>query len=267
MMIGLEFLQKIGEILQKSLSSEETYSAVFDILDGIIEFDSATLFVYQPANDALEVAENRGPQVVDLVSDVAFSRGGGLSGWVASQREPIILATMGSARNSRGFRSLISVPLWSGDKLEGVLHLGHNKPGFYQTVNRTDLERLGLQLSLIVEQLQLRTQLQEKNQLLEKTLQELRTAQDALVEKERLAAIGQLVVRLNHEINNPLSIIISFIDLLTARCEKDLPEVIETLAKMRAAACRINEVTRKLEDLQTTEAEEYLEGVKMLKIE
>ena len=266
-MIGLEFLQKIGEILQKSLSSEETYSAVFDILDGIIEFDSATLFVYQPANDALEVAENRGPQVVDLVSDVAFTRGGGLSGWVASQREPIILATMGSARNSRGFRSLISVPLWSGDKLEGVLNLGHKEPGFYQTVNRTDLERLGMQLSLIIEQLHLRTQLQDKNQLLEKTLQELRTAQDTLVEKERLAAIGQLVVRLNHEINNPLSIIISFIDLLTARCETDLPEITETLVKMRAAACRINEVTRKLEDLQTTEAEEYLEGVKMLKIE
>ncbi len=267
MMIGLEFLQKIGEILQKSLSSEETYSAVFDILDGIIEFDSATLFVYQPANDALEVAENRGPQVVDLVSDVAFTRGGGLSGWVASQREPVILATMGSARDSRGFRSLISVPLWSGDKLEGVLNLGHKKPGFYQTINRTDLERLGMQLSLIVEQLQLRTQLQEKNQLLEKTLQELRTAQDTLVEKERLAAIGQLVVRLNHEINHPLSIIISFIDLLTARCETDLPEITETLAKMRAAACRINEVTKKLEDLQTTEAEEYLEGVKMLKID
>jgi len=265
-MIGLEFLQKIGEILQKSLSSEETYSAVFDILDGIIEFDSATLFVYQPATGALEVAESRGPQVVDLVSDVAFTRGDGLSGWVASQREPIILATMSNARDSRSFHSLISVPLWSGDKLEGVLNLGHKKPGFYQTVNRAELERLGTQLSLIVEQLRLRSQLQEKHQLLEKTLQELSDAQNTLVEKERLAAIGQLVVRLNHEINNPLSIIISFIDLLTARCKTDLPEVTETLAKMKAAAYRINEVTRKLEDLQTTEAEEYVEGVKMLKI-
>ena len=37
--------------------------------------------------------------------------------------------------------------------------------------------------------------------------------------------------------------------------------------KMRGAAIRINDVTRKLEDLQTTEAEEYMEGVKMLKID
>lgn len=266
-MIGLEFLQKIGEILQKSLSSEETYSAVFDILDGVIEFDSATLFVVQPATGALEMAETRGSQVVDLVSDVAFTRGGGLSGWVASQREPVILATMSGAQGTRGFRSLISVPLWSGDELEGVLNLGHKEPGFYQTVNRADLERLGTQLSLIVEQLRLRSQLQEKHRLLEKTLRELRDTQNTLVEKERLAAIGQLVVRLNHEINNPLSIIISFIDLLTARCENNFPEATETLAKMREAACRINEVTRKLEGLQTSEAEEYLEGVKMLKLD
>ncbi|MBA7709189.1 hypothetical protein ES703_118101 [subsurface metagenome] len=59
-MIGLEFLQKIGEILQKSLSSEETYSAVFDILDGVIEFDSATLFVVQPATGALEMPQRLG---------------------------------------------------------------------------------------------------------------------------------------------------------------------------------------------------------------
>lgn len=266
-MIGLEFLQKIGEILQKSLSSEETYSAVFDILDGVIEFDSATLFVVQPVTGALEMAETRGSQVVDLVSDVAFTRGGGLSGWVASQREPVILATMSGAQGTRGFRSLISVPLWSGDELEGVLNLGHKEPGFYQTVNRADLERLGTQLSLIVEQLRLRSQLQEKHRLLEKTLRELRDTQNTLVEKERLAAIGQLVVRLNHEINNPLSIIISFIDLLTARCENNFPEATETLAKMREAACRINEVARKLEGLQTSEAEEYLEGVKMLKLD
>jgi hypothetical protein len=54
-MIGLEFLQKIGEILQKSLSSEETYSAVFDILDDVIEFDAATLFVIAPDTGTLNV--------------------------------------------------------------------------------------------------------------------------------------------------------------------------------------------------------------------
>ncbi|MFB0515241.1 MAG: GAF domain-containing protein [Candidatus Neomarinimicrobiota bacterium] len=265
-MIGLQFLQKIGEILQKSLSSEETYSAVFDILDSVIEFDSATLFVANCDTGALEIAESRGSRVVDLASDVAFTRGNGLSGWVASQKQPVILSTMSSNDATRGFRSLISVPLWAGNRLEGVLNLGHKKPGFYRAADKTDLEQLGTQLSLIVEQLRLRSELQGKNQILQATLEELRTTQNALVNKERLAAIGELVVSLNHEINNPLAIIISFIDLLAARCERDLPEATETLAKMKEAAYRIKELTKRLEYLQSSEAEEYLEGVKMLKL-
>jgi len=266
-MIGLEFLQKVGEILQKSLSSEETYSAVFDILDDVIEFDSATLFVANPDTGILEVAESRGSRVVDLVSGVAFTRGGGLSGWVASQREPVILSTVGGGADTRGFRSLVSIPLWAGDKLEGVLNLGHPDSGFYQQAIKADLARLGTQLSLIVEQLRLRCELHEKNQLLETALQELRTTQDTLVEKERLAAVGELVVSLNHEINNPLVIIFSFIDLLIMKCERELPEATETLVKMKAAAGRIQEITKKLEQLETCEAEEYMEGVRMLKLD
>lgn len=265
-MIGLDFLQKISEILQKSLSSEETYSAVFDILDGVIEFDAATLFVFNSTTEQLEVVESRGKQRVDLASEVAFSKGGGLSGWVASQREPVILSTMGAEGGARDFRSFVSVPLWSGDNLEGVLNMGHGEPGFYQQDSRADLVKLGIQLSVIVEQLRLRTELHEKNDLLESTLEDLRAAQSELVDKERLAVTGQLVVALNHEINNPLAIIISFIDLLSVKCEEDLPEIYATLVKMRAAAFRIDEVTKALERLDSTEAEEYVEGVKMLKL-
>ena len=266
-MIGLEFLQKIGEILQKSLSSEETYSAVFDVLDGIVEFDAATLYVVNTSLDQLEVAESRGPQVVNLASDVAFAKGDGLSGWVASQKEPVILSTISADKGARGFRSLVSVPLRSGDKLEGVLNLGHREPGFYQPDSREDLQQLGVQLSLIVEQLRLRSELHDKNQLLESALDELRTTQQALVEKERLAATGQLVVRLKHEINNPLAIILSYVDLLTVKCGQDSPEMKEMLVKMKEAALRITAMTKKLEELESTEHEEYMEGVKMLKID
>ncbi|UCH09882.1 MAG: GAF domain-containing protein [Fidelibacterota bacterium] len=265
-MISLEFLQKIGAILQQSLSDEETYSAVFNILDEVIEYDAATLFVIDPDTEALNVAESRGSQVVNLASDVSFTRGGGLSGWVASQREPIILSTMSGGNSRHDFKSLISIPLWAGDALEGVLNLGHRESGFYKPEHKPDLQQLGTQVSLIVEQLRLRAELHEKNKLLESAIQELQETQNALVEKERLAAMGQLVVRVNHEINNPLTIILSFLDVLMKQCGDDHPDVADTITKMREAADRIQELTKKLENLQTYETEEYLEGVKMLKL-
>lgn len=264
-MIGLEFLQKVGGILQKTLSSEDIYTTIFDILDGVIEYDSATLFVCDSDSGVLKEAETRGPQVVDLASGVAFSHGAGLSGWVASQQAPVILSTVSEGENARSFRSMIAVPLWLGEKLCGVLNLGHKKAGFYRQESQSEFEELGIHLSIIVERLRLRSELHEKNLLLENLLKELRETQSELVEKERLAAIGEVVVKLKHEINNPLSIIISFTDLLVMQCKANNPEMIESLNKMKTAAYRISKFTKALEQLETSDSEEYMEGVKMLK--
>jgi signal transduction histidine kinase len=173
---------------------------------------------------------------------------------------------MSGANGTRGFRSLISIPLWVGDVLEGVLNLGHRESGFYKPEQRPGLRQLGTQVSLIVEQLRLRSDLLENNRLLESAIRELQETQAALVEKERLAAMGELVATVNHEINNPLTIILSFLDVLTKRCERDFPDTADTLTKMREAAGRIQGLTQKLENLQTCETEDYLEGVKMLKL-
>ena len=41
--------------------------------------------------------------------------------------------------------------------------------------------------------------------------------------------------------------------------------MLESLNKMKTAAYRISEITKALEQLDTSESEEYMEGVKMLK--
>lgn len=266
-MISLNFLDQFGALLEKSLSSAETYSAVFDILDRVIDFKSATLFITDPSDDHLEVAESRGPVKVDLATEVPFEQGEGLSGWVASQRTPVIFSTIRRDRQVRQFCSLVSVPLWFKGRLLGVLNLGHQDPGFYRQEDKQEFQKLAVQLSLIVEQLRLRSEIREKNVQLESLLEELQTAQSALVEKERLAAIGEVVVRIKHEINNPLAIIMSFTDLLSMQCPDDKPEFVEILSKVRAAAERIEHITKALEKVESSETEEYLAGVKMLKIE
>ncbi len=47
----------------------------------------------------------------------------------------------------------------------------------------------------------------QTNKILEKTLQELKEAQDQLIESERLSALGQLIASISHEINSPLGAI------------------------------------------------------------
>ncbi|HLO50731.1 MAG TPA: response regulator [Kamptonema sp.] len=53
----------------------------------------------------------------------------------------------------------------------------------------------------------LQTQLQEQNTKLEVTLEELKTAQTQLIQKEKMLSLGVLAAGMAHEINNPISFI------------------------------------------------------------
>ncbi len=266
-MLRLDYLDQFGALLEKSLSSDETYAAVLEILAQVIDFDSATLFINDPVNNQLMISQSHGQGIVDLISEVTFEQGEGLSGWVASQHAPLIFSTIHKESRDRPFHSLVSMPLWSEDRLLGVLNLGHSQPGFYRQKNKPEFQKLAAQLSMIVEQLRLRDEIKAKNSQLEGLLAELRTAQQALVEKERLAAIGEVVVKIKHEINNSLSVIIGFVDLLSMQCPETLPEFAQNLTKIKAAAKRIESITKALENIESSQAEEYQAGVRMLKID
>ena len=64
-----------------------------------------------------------------------------------------------------------------------------------------------------------------KNRQLRETLDELRATQDHLVESEKLAALGQLVAGVAHEINTPVGTLSSTTDLLT-RCISKMASVL-----------------------------------------
>ena len=79
---------------------------------------------------------------------------------------------------------------------------------------------------VLEEKVQKRTEeLTKTNQKLEKILQELRDAQSQLVDKEKMASLGQLTAGIAHEINNPVNFITSGIYPL----KLDIKELIEVL--------------------------------------
>ena len=68
--------------------------------------------------------------------------------------------------------------------------------------------------------------LEEKNATLEKVLEDLRQAQDQIVMREKLAALGELTAGVAHEIQNPLNFVKNFAEVSEELLE-ELQEVLE----------------------------------------
>ena len=73
----------------------------------------------------------------------------------------------------------------------------------------------------------LQKSLQAKNEDLEKTLQELQNTQNQLIQSEKMAAMGQLIASIAHEINNPLAAIRSSVNHVAEFLEHDLEQIPE----------------------------------------
>ena len=97
---------------------------------------------------------------------------------------------------------------------------------------------------------------------------DLKTAQEELVKSRRLAAIGEVVASVNHEINNPLMIISGNAQFLEMSMTKYPPEMQERVKTILEETERISNVTRKLREIKNPVVEDYTSsGEQMINLE
>ncbi len=91
----------------------------------------------------------------------------------------------------------------------------------------------------------------------------LAAAQDSLIRAERRAAIGEIVVALSHEINNPLMALSAQLDLMRLDEERLPPAGRAALEVARSQVGRIAELLRRLRELDRERATTYVGGTRM----
>src|SRR4029077_9902433 len=82
-------------------------------------------------------------------------------------------------------------------------------PPFHRQANRTR-HPLADQAVIAIENARLFEAEQRRTRELGKSLEDLRTAQDRLVQTQKLASLGQLTAGIAHEIKNPLNFVNNF---------------------------------------------------------
>ncbi len=129
----------------------------------------------------------------------------------------------------RGWRSALWVPLLLEGEAIGVIGVTRVEPGSFAHHHVEMLKTFADQAVIAISNVNLFRQVQERTRELSQSLDDLRTAQDRLVQTEKLASLGQLTAGIAHEIKNPLNFINNF-SALSAELLDEMTEVFENPA-------------------------------------
>jgi two-component system NtrC family sensor kinase len=110
----------------------------------------------------------------------------------------------------RGWRSALWVPLLLEGEAIGVIGVTRVEPGPFADHHVDMLKTFADQAVIAISNVKLFRQVQERTRELSQSLDDLRTAQDRLVQTEKLASLGQLTAGIAHEIKNPLNFVNNF---------------------------------------------------------
>jgi signal transduction histidine kinase len=125
------------------------------------------------------------------------------------------------------FRTILGVPMLREGAPIGVLALTRVEVRPFTEKQIELVTTFADQAAIAIENVRLFEQVQERTKELSLSIEELRTAQDRLIQTEKLASLGQLTAGIAHEIKNPLNFVNNF-SALSAELIDELNEVLKS---------------------------------------
>ena len=166
--------------------------------------------------------ERRAVQILDVATDPEYT-----------MSESVSLARQHTA---------LGVPLLRENEPIGVIVLARQRVEAFTQKQIELVTTFADQAVIAIENVRLFEQVQERTKELSLSLEDLRTAQDRLVQTEKLASLGQLTAGIAHEIKNPLNFVNNF-SALSAELVDELNDVLKPAALDDTMREEIDELT------------------------
>jgi GAF domain-containing protein len=146
-----------------------------------------------------------------------------------------------------GARTVVLVPMLKEDEFIGTFTIYRREVQPFTDKQIALVENFTKQAVIAIENTRLLKELRERTDDLSTSLNELRAAQDRLVQTEKLASLGQLTAGIAHEIKNPLNFVNNF-SALSAELTDELNDALKPVALDNQVRKEVDELTGMLKD-------------------
>ena len=215
-------LRALGEVTQavnSTVDLETVLSTIVAKAAQLSNTEAGAIYVFDEVTEEFRLRATYGldSRAVAEILDRHIRLGETAIGEAALQRTPIQIPDLQNDPSSTldiiiraGFRALLIIPLLSNEQIVGALVVRRRLPGEFSKSTVELLQTFGAQSVLAIQNARLFESVGARTRELAKSLDDLRTAQDRLVQTEKLASLGQLTAGIAHEIKNPLNFVNNF---------------------------------------------------------
>lgn len=146
-----------------------------------------------------------------------------------------------------GARCVLAVPLLKDQRVVGNVMIFRQENRPFSEKQIALLQQFAAQAVVAIENTRLLSELRQRTTELSRSLDDLRAAQDRLIQTEKLASLGQLTAGIAHEIKNPLNFVNNFAALSTELTD-ELNEVLAPVTLGDDVRNDVDELTGMLKD-------------------
>jgi PAS domain S-box-containing protein len=231
-----EVLARLGRDLTGTLETTRIGELVTRGIVDLLGVQGAVVFRFEPEDGTLRSVAAHGPAAF-LVRHVVLQPGEGIAGCAIAERKVVVTSDVTreprvehsaehrAALTSHAICAMLGIPLFAHDRIVGALTVGDHTGREFTAEELQVVQAFADQAALALENARLYAAAQD-------SLTRLRETQAQLVQAAKMSALGQLVSGVAHELNNPLSVIIGYGQLLLAR---EVPESLRRPVELMVA--------------------------------
>ncbi|HYW64276.1 MAG TPA: GAF domain-containing protein [Bradyrhizobium sp.] len=257
---SLQFQTATSDVLKVISRSPDTLQPVLDVIvktaRELCRSDASTIFLLQDNKFHVTAVSGALPKHLEFLraNPAPVDQPGSILSRVAREKRTLHYSNVADDPElSQGItglggpRALLTVPLMAGDEVIGAITLrqSHLKPFTARQIEV--IETFADQAVIAIGNVRLFEEVQARTRELSRSLDDLRTAQDRLVQTEKLASLGQLTAGIAHEIKNPLNFVNNFA-ALSADLADELNGVLEPAGLADEVRKEVADLTGLLKD-------------------